>query len=87
LAGLILLGLGFAPVYPCLMHETPRRFTAEASPVVIGRQVGAAYLGGAFLPGLIGWTMAHTTLEALAPALVLAIAGMLILIGRLNKLS
>ena len=87
LIGLILLGLGFAPVFPCLMHETPRRFTAEAAPVVIGRQVGAAYLGGAFLPALIGWTMAHTTLEALAPALMLAIAAMLVFIARLNKVS
>jgi len=87
LVGLVLMGLGFAPVYPCLMHETPRRFTADAAPVVIGRQVGAAYLGGAFLPGLIGWIMAHTSLEVLAPALSLAIVGMLILVARLNKLS
>ncbi len=87
LLALILLGLGFAPVYPCLMHETPRRFTVESGPVVIGRQVGGAYIGGAFLPGLIGWIMAHTTLEFLAPALILAIGGMLVLIARLNKLS
>ena len=87
LAGLLLAGLGFAPVFPSLMHETPRRFTAEAAPVVIGRQVGGAYLGGAFLPGLLGWIMAHTTLEALAPMILVAIVGMMLMIARLNKIS
>lgn len=87
LAGLVLLGLGFAPVYPCLMHETPRRFTAQAAPVVIGRQVGAAYVGGALLPGLVGWTMARISLEVLAPVLVLVTLAMLFLIRRLNRLS
>ncbi len=87
LAGLLLAGLGFAPVFPSLMHETPRRFTAEAAPVVIGRQVGGAYLGGAFLPGLLGWVMAHTSLETLAPMIVVAIVGMLVMVGRLNRIS
>jgi fucose permease len=87
LVGLVLTGLGFAPVFPCLMHETPRRFTAEAAPVVIGRQVGGAYLGGAFLPGLLGWIMAHTALETLAPMIVIAIIGMLVMVGRLNRMS
>ena len=85
--GLVLMGLGFAPVYPCLMHETPRRFTAEAAPVVIGRQVGAAYLGGAVFPGLFGWTMAHTTLEVLPPLLAVVIVAMLVAIRRLNRLG
>jgi fucose permease len=87
LVGLMLAGLGFAPVFPCLMHETPRRFTAEAAPVVIGRQVGGAYLGGAFLPLLLGWVMAHTMLETLAPMVVVAILGMLFMVNRLNKMS
>jgi len=85
--GLILMGLGFAPVYPCLMHETPRRFTSEAAPVVIGRQVGAAYVGGAIFPGLIGWAMAHSTLEVLAPLLVILILAMLLTVSRLNKMA
>jgi len=85
--GLVLMGLGFAPVYPCLMHETPRRFTADASPVVIGRQVGAAYVGGAFIPGLIGWAMAHSTLEILAPVLIVMVLGMLLAVARLNRMG
>lgn len=87
LAGLILLGLGYAPVYPCLMHETPRRFDAPSAPVVIGWQVGAAYVGGAVFPGLIGFLMAHTSLEALAPCLAGVTVVMLVLIRRLDRLS
>jgi len=87
LIGLLLAGLGFAPVFPSLMHETPRRFTAEAAPVVIGRQVGGAYLGGAVLPALLGWIMAHTSLETLAPMILVAIIGMLIMVARLNRIS
>lgn len=59
-AALLLTGLGFAPVYPCLMHEVPNRFASEAAPVVIGRQSGAAYLGAAFLPAAAGLLAAHS---------------------------
>lgn len=53
-AGLMLVGLGLSPVYPGLMHEVPRRFSALATPTVIGRQSGAAGLGVAMLPPALG---------------------------------
>lgn len=62
LGSLALLGLGFAPIYPCLMHEVPRRFVPEAVQTVIGRQSGGAYVGAAFVPAaagaLAGWSLA-----------------------------
>jgi fucose permease len=87
LVGLVLMGLGFAPIYPCLMHETPQRFNAEATPVVIGRQVGAAYVGGALFPGLIGLAMANIHHEVLTPILVVVLIAMGLLTARLNKLT
>jgi predicted MFS family arabinose efflux permease len=51
---LLMTGLGFAPIYPCLMHEVPRRFAPDAVQIVIGRQSGTAYLGGATMPALAG---------------------------------
>jgi fucose permease len=51
---LLMTGLGFAPIYPCLMHEVPRRFAPDAVQTVIGRQSGTAYLGGATMPALAG---------------------------------
>ncbi|PTX94525.1 MFS transporter [Opitutus sp. ER46] len=61
---LVLLGLGFAPIYPGLMHEVPRRFAPEAVQTVIGRQSGGAYVGGAAVPALAGW-IAQYSLESL----------------------
>jgi len=87
LAGLILLGLGCAPVYPCLMHETPRRFSKEATPVVIGRQVGAAYVGAALIPAMIGWLAAHSSLQILGPVIGAFAGILLILLHRLNRLT
>lgn len=52
---IMLIGGGFAPVYPGLMHEVPRRFAPDDVPVVIGRQTGASYIGAAMMPIVGGW--------------------------------
>jgi len=75
--GLVLVGLGFAPVYPGLIHEVPRRFAPEAVQSVIGRQVSGAYIGMASLPPLAG-IIAHVSLEAIAHVLI---GGIALLIG------
>ena len=54
-AALIMMGGGLAPIYPCMMHETARRFTEKRANVVIGFQSGSACLGIAVLPTLTGW--------------------------------
>lgn len=76
-AGLILLGLGCAPVYPSLIHAAPIRFGAERSQAVIGLQMATAYLGTTLMPPLFGLLAGRTTL-ALFPwymaALLIAMA-------------
>ncbi len=52
--GLSLLGLGLAPVFPCLMSRTPQRLGPELSSHAIGFQVGAAMIGAAAVPGTLG---------------------------------
>lgn len=54
LAGVMLFGLGCAPVYPCTIHETPRRFGAAASQAATGLQMSFAYVGSTFMPPLMG---------------------------------
>lgn len=83
---LILMGLGFAPVYPCLMHEVPRRFAPEAVQAVIGRQSGAAGLGGAILPAAAGW-IAQLSLEAVAGTVIVGIGVLMLAIQRLNRIT
>ena len=82
-AGLTLLGAGCAPVYPALMHETPRRFDPATTVKVIGWQVAAANLGAALLPAGFGLLAAALGLEAVFPAiaafLVLLLAGCVLL--------
>ncbi len=78
-----LIGLGFAPVYPCLMHEVPRRFAPAAATVVIGRQSGAAYLGAALLPAATG-ALAQHSLAAVPWVLV---AGLVVLIASIRRLD
>ncbi|WP_461227273.1 MFS transporter [Lacticaseibacillus suihuaensis] len=54
LVGLLLLGLGCAPVYPTIIHETPHNFGAANSQAVIGIQMAFAYVGSTFAPPLFG---------------------------------
>lgn len=76
--GTAALGLGFAPVYPTLMHETPRRFKNTVTRRVMGWQVGAAYVGGSFITTGTGLLMGQLSLEWLCPILLL-VMGLLFL--------
>ena len=51
---LILTGLGFSPIFPAMIHETPNRFGSQNSQTVIGYQMGFGYMGSAVLPPLFG---------------------------------
>ena len=54
LVGLALIGLGCAPIYPCIIHSTPDHFGAEKSQAVIGVQMASAYVGTCLTPPLFG---------------------------------
>jgi len=55
LVGLVLTGLGCAPIYPSLIHATPAFFGPERSQAVIGVQMAGAYVGSSFAPPLLGF--------------------------------
>jgi fucose permease len=52
--GFIMIGLGCAPIYPCIIHSTPYNFGAENSGAIIGIQMASAYVGSTFIPPLFG---------------------------------
>jgi fucose permease len=52
--GLILMGLGSGPIYPNMIHETPRLFGAESSQAMIGLEMAGANLGILVFPALFG---------------------------------
>ena len=74
LAGLVLVGLGCAPVYPCIIHATPARFGAERSQAVIGILMAGAYLGNCLMPPLFGLIANHISIGLLPPYLFLLLA-------------
>lgn len=53
-AGLLLIGLGCAPIYPSIIHSTPVLFGAHRSQAIIGVQMAAAYLGSLLMSPLFG---------------------------------
>lgn len=87
LAALVLLGLGFAPIYPCMMHEVPKRFAPEAVLKVIGRQSFASYLGGASLPAVSGWVAVQISPEGIAWLVVAGTVALAAVIHRLNRIT
>jgi fucose permease len=57
--GLTLMGLGSAPVYPCIIHSTPDHFGEENSQALIGVQMASAYIGICCMPPLFGILANH----------------------------
>ena len=54
LVGLVILGVGGAPVYPAIIHSTPTHFGAENTHAIVGIQMACAYCGSTFMPPLFG---------------------------------
>ena len=55
LTGLIVIGIGCAPVYPCMIHATPIVFGRDSSQSMIGMQIASAYIGTTLMPPLFGF--------------------------------
>ena len=77
LAGLVLIGLGCAPIYPSLLHQTPERFGKNASQSMMGLQMACAYLGSTFSPPLIGLLTEKVSIT-IYPLIQLIITGVMI---------
>lgn len=85
LAGLLIVGLGCAPVYPSVIHSTPANFGKENSQAIIGIQMASAYVGTTFMPPLFGLIAAHIHI-GLYPAFLLALAVLMLCMSeKLNR--
>lgn len=81
----ILIGLGFAPIFPSMVHETPKRFGNKIAQSVIGYQMASAYIGIAVFPPLLGVIMQRNDI-GLYPIFILSCVILLgILTVLLNK--
>jgi len=85
LAGLLLIGLGCAPIYPCIIHETPRNFGAENSQAIIGIQMASAYTGSTFMPPVFGFLADHLSIGLYPFYLILFLIMMVVMTEWLNR--
>ncbi len=76
--GLLLIGLGCAPIYPCIIHSTPDHFGAEHSQSLIGVQMASAYIGTSLMPPLFGLIANHISISLLGCYLLLLLVVMIL---------
>ena len=87
LAALILIGLGCAPIYPCVIHSTPEHFGADKSQAIIGAQMAFAYIGTLAMPPLFG-VIANNISVALLPIYLLCLLALMAAMHeRLNRVT
>ncbi|WP_312677097.1 MFS transporter [Microbacterium sp.] len=86
LAGLVVAGLGSAPIYPAIIHSTPVNFGRRNSQAIIGIQMAAAYAGSTLAPPLVGALSAWAGLWILPLFLLVLVALGLVMSERLNRM-
>ena len=78
LAGLLLVGVGCAPMYPCIVHSTPEHFGAALSQSVMSVEIASAYVGISAMSPLFG-VVARALNVSLLPAYILLLACVMML--------
>ena len=84
-AGLVTIGLGCAPIYPCIIHETPANFGKSLSMAMTGIQMAAAYTGTTLFSPLFGVLAQNITMRLYPWALLVMLLLMVVLSEQLHK--
>ena len=85
LAAFIIIGLGCAPIYPCVIHSTPATFGADKSQAMVGVQMASAYVGTTLMPPLFGVIAKSVSIGLLPVYLALLLATMIFMYGIVAK--
>lgn len=78
LIGFVLVGVGCAPIYPCMLHETPVRFGKKDAQSMMGFQMAVCYIGSTLLPPFFGLVATKVTVGLLPVFLLVYIVIMLV---------
>ncbi|TWT00536.1 sugar MFS transporter [Planomicrobium sp. CPCC 101079] len=84
LIGFVLIGLGLAPIFPSMLHETPAHFGKAHSQSIMGYQMAAAYTGSSLLPPLLGFLASQSTIAIFPFVVAFFILAMLLSSEMLN---
>lgn len=87
LAGLVVMGVGCAPVYPSIIHATPSNFGKENSQAIIGIQMASAYFGSTFMPPVFGLIANHISVGLMPVYVMLFVALMYVMIRKTFRIT
>lgn len=87
LVGLFFIGLGCAPIFPSLLHETPRHFGSQYSQSIMGVQMACAYMGSTFMPPLFGLAAAKVGYRLFPPFIGALLLLMYFMVARLYAIT
>ena len=85
--GLVLVGLGCAPIYPCVIHSTPEHFGADKSQAIIGVQMACAYVGTCLMPPFFGLIANHISIALFPVFLLVILVLMAVMHERLERIA
>ena len=85
IVGFIVIGLGCAPIYPCIIHSTPEHFGADKSQAIIGVQMASAYVGTCLMPPVFGMLANHISVSLLPGFLAVILFFMIVMHERMIK--
>lgn len=87
LVGFVLIGIGCAPIYPCIIHSTPEIFGADKSQAIVGVQMASAYMGVLLMPSIFGILANHISVALLPMYLCVILVVMIVMYERLVRQS
>ena len=73
-AGFVIIGLGCAPIYPCVIHSTPHYFGADKSQAIVGMQMASAYIGSMLMPAIFGFIGQNVSMSFLPAYLIILLS-------------
>ena len=85
IAGFVIIGLGCAPVYPCIIHSTPHYFGADKSQAIVGMQMASAYIGSMVMPAIFGFIGQNVSMSLLPAYLIILLSVMTFMHMRLLR--
>lgn len=83
--GLLLIGIGCAPVFPSLIHETPKNFGSENSQMLMGMQMACAYVGTSLIPPFFGFLSEKTSIQFYPYFLCTLLIFLFFMVEKLNR--
>lgn len=84
--GFIIMGIGCAPIYPCIIHMTPNNFGKDNSAAIIGIQMASAYIGGLLAPAAFGIVADNISLRLMPLYLAFFFILMITMLAKTTKI-